>query len=58
MFTVFFKKSAYNPYKSYAQNANRRVGSRSFKTYAQAYEFSKTVDTMHIINPMGQLLSF
>ena len=53
MFTVFYKKENYNPYKSYPQNCNRLAGSKSFKTEAEARAFSKTVNTKYIINPCG-----
>lgn len=53
MFTVFYKKASYNPFKSYYQNQNRFVGSRGFKTEAEARDFAKSVDTKCIINPCG-----
>ena len=53
MFTVFYTKENYNPYKTYGQNFNRRAGSKSFKTEAEAREFAKTVNTKYIINPCG-----
>lgn len=53
MFTVFYKKENYNPHKSYCQNANRLVGSKSFKTENEAREFAETVNTKYIINPCG-----
>ena len=53
MFTVFFKKKNYNPFRSYYQNQNRYAGSRSFNTETEAREFAKTVDTNCIINPCG-----
>ena len=53
MFTVFYKKENYNPYKSYPQNANRYAGSKSFKTEQEAKDFAETVDTKYIINPCG-----
>lgn len=53
MFTVFYKKENYNPFKSYAQNANRYVGSKSFKTEEEARGFAEIVNTKCIINPCG-----
>jgi hypothetical protein len=57
MFTVFYRKSQYNPYRSYYQNANRYAGSKSFKTLAEAKAFAATVNTKYIINPMGKKIS-
>lgn len=53
MFTVFFTKDNYNPYKSYYQNQNRYAGSRSFKTEIEARNFAVTVGIKYIINPCG-----
>lgn len=57
MFTVFYKKER-NLHISHYQSESGRVGSRAFKTYAQALEFSKTVDTTDIYSHTGKALSF
>ena len=51
MFTVFFRKENYNPFKSYYQN--RYAGSKSFRTEAEARSFARSVDTKYIVNPCG-----
>ena len=48
MYTVFYKKETYNPYKTYRQNANRYVGSKSFNAEVEAREFAKTVKESRI----------
>ena len=48
MYTVFYKKDTYNPYKTYPQNANRYAGSKSFNTEVEAREFAKTVKESRI----------
>ena len=53
MFTVFFRKENYNPFRSYYQNQNRYAGSRSFNTEEEARSFAKSVDTKYIVNPCG-----
>jgi hypothetical protein len=53
MFTVFYKKTSYNPNRSYYQNQNRYAGSKSFATLEEAVAYSKTVDAKYIINPAG-----
>lgn len=53
MFTVFFKKENYNPFRTYYQNQNRYAGSKSFKTEAEARSYARTVNTKYIINPCG-----
>ena len=42
-YTVFFKANHYNPYKTYAQNANRYMRSKSFLTEAEARAFANEV---------------
>ena len=54
MFVVVFNR--YNPYKSYAMVANKRVAFKSFKTEQKAREFANTVKSIHIINPIGQVI--
>ena len=54
MFVVVFNR--YNPYKSYAMVANKRVGFKSFKTEQEARAFANKVDAVHIINPIGKII--
>ena len=54
MFTVFYKR--YNPYKSYAMVANKRVASKSFRTEAEAREFAAQVNGYKVVNPIGQII--
>ena len=55
MFVVVFNR--YNPYKSYAMVANKRVGFKSFKTEQDAREFANTVNAIHIVNPIGNVVA-
>lgn len=55
MFTVFYLRSNYNPYKTYYQNSNRYIASKAFKTIEDAKKFAGTVNTCHIINPCGSI---
>lgn len=43
-YTVFYKTATYNPYRTYAQNANRKAASKSFDNEAKAKEFAKEVN--------------
>jgi hypothetical protein len=50
MFTVFYKKESYNQNKSYPQNCNRYVGSKTFKMLEEATAFASTVNATNIID--------
>lgn len=54
MFVVVFNR--YNPYKSNPMVANKNVTFKSFKTEQGAREFANTVNTIHIVNPIGQII--
>ena len=53
MYTVFFRTSNYNPFRTYPQNANRKAASKGFDTIDKARAFALTVDTTCIIDCCG-----
>lgn len=53
MFTVFYRTSNYNPFRSYPQNANRKAASKVFNTIDEAKAFAMTVNTTCIIDCCG-----
>ena len=61
MFTVFFETYTYNQHRTYFQNANRHMHSKSFKTLAEAQEFAESLksndnvrtNTIEIYSPIG-----
>ena len=57
MYTVFYKKSTYNPHRTYFRNANRFVGSRGFATVEEARQFAATVAEPCIYSPAGKKVS-
>lgn len=55
MFTVNYTTANYNQFRSYFQNQNRRMHSKSFKTEAEAIAFAKEVGGK-VINPIGKVI--
>lgn len=55
LYSVTYKKTP-NFYKSYAQNANRRVGIRCFRSIDEAIAFAETVEFVELRNYIGQAL--
>ena len=57
MYTVFYKRDSYNPYRTYFQNANRFVGSKSFANIEEAKEFANTVSEPRVYGPTGKKIT-
>lgn len=49
-YTVIFKPTIYNPYRSYPSNADRYINSKFCETLEEARAFAKTVNVKHIID--------
>ena len=47
----------YNPYITYPQNANKRIGSKVFKDRDEAKAFADTVNVDCVLNAIGQTIT-
>lgn len=54
MFTIHYTKENYNPYKTYARNANRYAGTKWAKTLEEAKEIAKGLKDAGIYDNTGK----
>jgi hypothetical protein len=52
-YRVHYKKDNYNPYKTYARNANRYAACKVVDTLEEAREFAATVKNAEIYTTTG-----